>query len=811
MTAMISRCQPGEECGLGGGSPRDAGQWARLPALLTLALAVLVAACAGDAERNGGDGAVTPDVATATFVGRATCAECHAVQDQLWRGSHHDLAMQTANADSVVGDFDDASFTQEGVTTRFFRRGDEFWVSAEGPDGVPTDYRVDYTFGVDPLQQYLVVFPDGRYQALDVAWDSTPEETGGQRWFHLHTGERYEPGDPMHWTGVAYNWNYMCAECHSTDLRKNYDVASDSYATTYSEIDVSCEACHGPSSAHVDWAEAWTGTATAGASVPPARAGGMDAAQMGLQVGFPRIVDHSWDIDETTGLAQRNPERAPAYDVEVCGRCHARRGVVEDRYRYGGPVSDFYRVALLDEGLYHADGQILDEVFVYGSFLQSRMYQKGVACADCHEPHSLKVYNEGNALCNRCHLGAKFDTPEHHQHEVGTAGAGCVDCHMPATTYMVVDPRRDHSFRVPRPDLSLVYGTPNACAECHAEQGDQWSAAAVERWFGSERPPLHSELLASGRRGGPRAEADLRALATDSEAPGISRATALSLLAATSPATLGVIVEALGNADAMIRAGALAALEGADPTTVMRLTLPMLTDPNRTVRLEAARLVAGIPAPQIPPAQRPTVAAAIEEYRAAQLVSVDRAQSHLNLGWLAVQQGDIALAEQEYRTAMRLEPQFVPTLINLADLYRRTGRDTEGEQLLRRASEIAPDSGDPYYALGLLLVRTERLSEAVDALEQASRLAPANSHYLYVYAVAVQTAGDARAAIAILDAGLSRFPTDRELLFGAAAFSRDLGDLPGAIGYVRRLVDIYPNDAQAAAFLRDLEGRDRRP
>ncbi len=787
-----------------------AREWA--PAIICAGLCALVAVGCTSRSPAEGDppGVASADASAATFVGREACAPCHALQDELWRGSHHDLAMQVPLGTAVLGDFDDASFEHQGVTTRFFRRGDAFWVEAEGVDGAAQEFEIVYTFGVDPLQQYLVEFRDGRLQALDVAWDSRPAGDGGQRWFHLQPGQRYEPGDPMHLTGVAYTWNYMCADCHSTDLSKAYDPTTDSYATTFSEVDVSCEACHGPSSTHVAWADDWVARPGPGEVAPSAREAGVSTAQMGLQVGFPRIVDHSWDIDPVTGLATRNPERAPAYDVEICARCHARRAAVAHDYEFGEPATDFYRVALLDAGLYHADGQILDEVFVYGSFLQSRMYQKGVGCADCHEPHSLGLYNEGNALCNRCHLGPKFDTPEHHHHEVGTEGSGCVDCHMAATTYMVVDPRRDHSFRSPRPDMSIAYGTPNACADCHAEEGDRWSADAIERWFGPERKAFYGELLASGRGGTAAAQTDLRSLAADGEAPGIARATALSAMLPSSQATIGVIASALGDADPLVRTGALTALDVADPATIVRLVLPMLSDPSRSVRLEAARLMAPIPTQQIPPARRDAVGELLDEYREAQNVSADRAQAHLNLGWLARQQGDAVEAEREYLTALRLEPMFVPTFINLADLYRVTGRDDEGERLLRQAIEIAPAAGDGHYALGLLLVRRERLDEAVEALRTASRRAPENPHYLYVYAVALQTAGDLRGAVEVLDSGLARFPVDPELLFGAAAFSRDLGERERAIGYARRLVELAPDDPQAVAFLRDLEGG-RRP
>ncbi len=728
----------------------------------------------------------------------------------MWTGSHHDVAMQVPAADAVLGDFDDASFEHRGRTTKFFRAGSAYAVETEGPQGGTETYEIAYTFGAHPLQQYLVAFPDGRLQALDVAWDSRSAESGGQRWFALQPMESPGPGDPLHWTGIAYTWNFMCAECHSTNVQKNYDLAADTYDTSFSEVDVSCEACHGPSSVHVSWAEARE-EARASESAPAPESGGaaepqpLTAAEMGLQVGFPRMVEHSWDIDPETGLATRNPEGAPAPDVEACGRCHARRGVFAEGYEFGSVVADTYRVSLLEDGLYFPDGQIRDEVFVYGSFVQSRMYQRGVGCGDCHDAHSLAPYNDGNALCNRCHLGEKFDTREHHRHEVGTEGSRCVDCHMPSTTYMVVDPRRDHSFRSPRPDLSLLYEIPNACRDCHLDEGDAWAAAAVERWFGPERPPAYGARLAAGRSAGRGAGSELLTLARDPSAPGIVRATALAELSPASQPAINAMTTALESDDPLVRGGALSGLTAADPTTVLRVATPALSDPVRSVRLEAARLFAAIPRQQVPPAQRPAVDAVIEEYRDAQRVNEDRAEAHLNLGWLALQQGDLVAAEREYLTARRLEPMFVPAFINLADLYRLTGRDIEGEGLLRSALDVAPDSGDVHYALGLLLVRTGRSGEATSTLGRAAELAPGNPHYAYVYAVAIQDGGETERAIDLLDRSLQRFPDDPQLLLAAAAFSRDIGALDRAVAYARRLVEATPDDPQAAAFLRQLE------
>ena len=738
-----------------------------------------------------------------SFVGREECARCHVEQNDRWQTSHHDRSMQVVNAENVLGDFGNITLEQQGYRIRFFRRDDMFLVETENGEGELAEYEIAYTFGVDPLQQYLIGFPDGRYQALDMAWDSRPITQGGQRWFRLQPEALYEPGDPLHWTGIAYTWNAMCADCHSTNFEKNYDASLNRYGSTFAEIDVSCEACHGPGSAHMDWA-AQVATASRSAEGPNITGG-----SSGLVVQFPRSADRSWLIDADTGLAHRVPESTSQVEIETCGRCHARRGAIAAEYGFDRPLTDSYRISLLERGLYHGDGQILDEVYVYGSFLQSRMYQEGVSCSDCHEPHSLRLYSQGNSLCNRCHLAERFDTPDHYRHEIGSEGAECISCHMTSETYMVVDPRRDHSFRVPRPDLSLRFNTPNACSNCHVSQSASWAAEAIVKWYGPDRPASHFELLASGRSESVAAEAELRMLAGDSGAPNISRATALAALQGISQASMSLINKALVDDSPLVRMGALIGLETADPVTLMRLVMPMLDDPDRSVRLEAIRLMTTVPAQQVPSLERSDVKRAIAEYRVALNVNSDRAQSHLSLGWLAMYEGDLVTAEKEYKTALELEPYFVPNFLNLADLYRLTGRDVDGEALLKRALEFAPDSGDARYALGLLMVRLDRLNEAVEQLHLATQLAPEQPHYIYVYAVAVQTAGDLAGAIMVLDEGLSRFPEDRELLVGAAAFSRDLNDLDRAIAYVRRLVALDPNDAEAVAFLRALESQRR--
>jgi tetratricopeptide (TPR) repeat protein len=621
-------------------------------------------------------------------VGRQACAGCHASEDRLWQGSHHDLAMQEATAATVLGDFGGATLTHFGVTSTFFRRNERFFVHTDGPDGKLHDYPVAYTFGVAPLQQYLVEMPGGRLQVLPLCWDSN-----NRRWFHLYPGEAVPAGDALHWTGPNQTWNYMCADCHSTGLRKGYDAGKNVYQTSWSEIDVSCEACHGAGSRHVTWAR-----------------GDREDQSKGFEIHLKDPGRGTWIADPQTGFGRRLAPAVKTDEIDTCARCHARSSAA------GG-----LRPALLDQGLYHADGQIDGEVYEVGSFLQSRMHAKGVTCADCHEPHSLTLRRSGNALCTHCHSAAKLDTPAHHHHKA----AQCVDCHMPEKTYMSVDARRDHSLRVPRPDLSMKIGTPNACNACHTDRSAQWAANAAERWYGSPKPHW-SEAIRAGR---------LAAVADDPEIPAIVRATALSLLRrAPAPDAVPSIERGLRDREPLVRFGAVTASEALDPESRLRLASPLLADPDRSVRIEAARVLIGTSAPGLEPA--------LAEFRAAQQENADRPEGRLNLGWLAAARGDLAGAEAFYRGALKLDPGYLPAFVNLADLYREQGREAEGEALLRQALRAVSDNADGaslHHALGLLLVRTGRLDAALPELARAVELAPGEARYAYVYEVAIQS------------------------------------------------------------------------
>lgn len=743
---------------------------------LVCLLALVIAGCGGDP----GQPAPAPPQAPATYVGAAACAACHETEVGAWRGSHHELAMQATSEQSVLGNFAGASFTYAGTTSTFFRRDGRFFVNTDGPDGKLADYEVRYAFGVTPLQQYLIGFPDGRLQALSISWDSRPAEQGGQRWFHLYPGERITHTDPLHWTKPSQNWNFMCAECHSTNLRRNYDPAADRFATTWTDINVACEACHGPASNHLAWAKSGQSSVK-----------GKGDDTLGLVARFePRAA---WLQDVATGKPRRESALRSRTELETCGLCHARRAQLLEGHVPGKPLADTHLPALLTAGLYSADGQMQDEVYNYGSFLQSRMYAEGVTCSDCHDPHSLKLRAPGGEVCARCHAPATYATTTHHRHEPGSAGAACAACHMPARTYMVVDERHDHGFRIPRPDLSVDLGTPNACNDCHADRAPAWAAAAIAGWFGPDRKGLQTfgPALAAARTMQLEAPRLLTDVARDPASPAIARATALAELAPwLSAERFPTLNRGLDDPDPLVRIGAIQGLEGMPPEQRWVTAGPLLDDPVRAVRMAVVSFLLAIPPAQLEPQQREALDRGIAEYLAVQATNADRADARANTALVWQFRGDAARAEAELAAALRLDPSFTPARVNLADLYRAVGRDADGERVLREGLASFPDEAALHHALGLRLVRAERLADAMVSLRRAADLAPESPRYAWVYAIALDSAGRSGEALRVLRASRARHPADRDTLVALVDLLRQRGDGPAAAGYAQDLASL---------------------
>ena len=700
----------------------------------------------------------------AHYVDNTQCLGCHQPQATAWAGSHHANAMAPATADSVRGNFDNTQFRHQGVTSRFFKRGDQFFVHTDGPDGKLADFEVKYSFGVEPLQQYLIDIGNGRLQPLQIAWN-----TQKKQWFHLLPHEKAPPGDVLHWTGRYQTANTMCIACHTTAFDKRNEAAADRFDSRWREVNVSCQSCHGRGSRH--------------AAAPQ---------QRGLLA------------DVTT----------PQQQVEACAACHSRRSELTAQPVPGQPHLDHYLPSLLREGLYHADGQQLDEVFVVGSFRQSKMYRMGVSCTNCHDPHSAKPKLPGNALCLQCHqtpanpafpsAAGSYDTPQHHHHEAGSAGAQCTACHMPAKNYMVVQPRPDHSMRIPRPDLSVQLGTPNACTGCHDNKSAQWATDAVTRWYGTpKRPPHYGEVFAAARRGAPEAPAALAKLAADVAMPPIVRASALELLRG-QPAGIDERVAATREADAELRATAAASLEDVPASLRVPTLAPLLKDPVRAVRIAAARSLAPLPHGQFDTATRQAFESALAEYVAAQQVALDMPGPNLNLGALYAATGRDAEAEAAYRAALKIDPDFTPARANLAQFYAERSRLPEAERVLRDGLQREPGIGELQYSLGLLMAEQQRLPEAADTLDKAARLLPQRARIHYNLGLARQQLGQPKPAEAALRRARELAPTDPAIIYALAVLYAQQGRRADALREAEALQQLQPGDPQAAQLLQRL-------
>ncbi|HEX6960314.1 MAG TPA: tetratricopeptide repeat protein [Lacipirellula sp.] len=700
--------------------PRREG-FVRRPAL---GLAVILMAFAAWAAADWYISEPPAALAKAHYVGTASCVSCHQPEAAAWKGSHHDQAMDVATDATVLGDFNDAEFNRLGQRTRFFRDGKRFMVNAEGPDGEYRDYEVKYTFGVHPLQQYMVEFPDGRIQVLRVSWDVEKKE-----WFYVAPmdvpDERIPAGDPFHWTGFAQNWNTMCAECHVTDYHKNYDLATNTYKSEYQENDVGCEACHGPGSLHVELAN--------GRSM-------------------------FWDRNVRYGLTNTLKNVSNERQLNTCAPCHSRRSMIHPDYTPGDNFLDHFEPSLLQAGLYHADGQILDEVFEYGSFKQSRMFREGVKCTDCHDPHSVKLKYDGNRLCAQCHQPGKYDGPAHHHHVNAAPGAPetqCVTCHMPTTVYMGIDARRDHSIRVPRPDLTVELGTPNVCNRCHTkpEEDAKWASERIVEWYGEKRPddPHFAPAIHAAQRRQPGGDDLIRRLLRRRETPEIVKATAVELLQNYhTEESLRMRKDALTDPSPLVRAAAIRSYPLEAVGSLIREIAELLNDPVRSVRLAAASLLAANAQELLRSGLRPVLDRALEEYRAGQMAQLDRAEANRNLGSLSYELGDTVAAVEYFRTAIRLQPERSQLRTELSQMLAAMAADPdqtdelkeaggseeeirrlreEEVKLLARDARLLPGDPGPHYHRGRLLVLLDRYEEARDAFREACRLAPNEYEY----------------------------------------------------------------------------------
>ncbi len=698
------------------------------------------------------------------FLGDQKCKECHQDEFKRWKGSHHDKAMQIADSISVLANFNNKKFTSQGITSRFYKQGKDFYVNTEGPDGNNHSYKIIYVFGITPLQQYIVQFPDGHYQCLRTAWDSVKN-----KWFDLYSDFKVVHSEWLHWSRGGLNWNNMCADCHSTNVRKNYDEKTHSYNTKFAIINVNCEACHGSGKQHVT-----------------------DVEEMGVKY-------------VANGSFQMTTKTKPKELVDQCARCHMRREQFSEAFNFEGTMLDHYYPQLLEERLYQADGQILDEVYVYGSFVQSKMYQNGVTCTNCHDAHSLKLKFDGNKLCAQCHVPEKYDTPKHHFHPQNTASSKCINCHMPGRIYMGNDFRRDHSFRVPRPDLSLKYGTPNACAGCHKDKDDVWAAKNFTKLFGEVDSIHFSEKLAPGITMQPNGHEGLIELMNDKHQPEIVRASATKILSNYNAQNfVEQYISLLSDESALVRGASVDILSGVNSTDYTSYFLPLLEDPKRSIRVKAFFGLGGMPETEIPEVYKESYQNVKKEFFLHLKTNADFVGTRIKKGNYAIKTGNLKKGIESYESALTIDNNNNQVRVNLATLYYNNKQYVKAEETFKIVIDQEPQYGPAFYSLALMYAELNRIDDAIAQLNKAVKIMPENIRVYYNLGLLYDKKQDYKNAEKVIISGLKVAPDNEGLLYVLAYVYNKTAQKEKAKNIVYRLIDLYPNNEQYRDFLNQL-------
>ena len=721
----------------------------------------------------------------AEFVGGKECISCHQREYDLWKGSDHDNAMAVANDSTVLGDFNNVEVEFRGKKHKFYKRDGKFFVYTEGISGEMQELQVSYTFGVTPLQQYLISFENGKYQCLPIAWD-----TDKKRWFDMagmvYSEEDLKPTSWFYWTNQSQNWNGMCAECHSTNLQKNYNLENDSYNTTWSDINVNCEACHGPGSEHLDWA---------------------------------KLPEGSRSYDGNLGLVLNTRNTTSKQYIEACAPCHSRRTSLGAEDHRSNDFYNNYRPQLITPHLYFSDGQILDEDYVFASFTQSKMYMHDVRCNDCHDSHSLKLKFDGNLLCTQCHRAEEYDTYQHHFHKYANEngepvknkfgdivpvgeGALCKSCHMPARYYMGIDYRSDHSFRIPRPDHSIMYDVPNTCNDCHADKNYQWSENYIKQYYGERKKFNYGSVLSEGYLQKEGADTSLMHLIKNDLYPEILRATAIQYLNAyPNMTTWEVIKSMLDNPEPIVREAAVNSFNANNIEDFVNTLSPILNDPIKIVRFAAANRLFELDKDYFTDSLYSKITEVMDEYISSVMYTSDFPSGRYNLANYFSRKGDLVKAQKFYNDAIRMDNQFYPAKSNLALLYYNQGNLQKAEQLFLDLIKNNKEYTEGYYYLGLLYAEQKKYTGAADYLEKALQQKNPNPRVFYNLGLVYQQLNENNKAENILLTGNEITPNNFDLIFALSDFYFKQKNFSKALEYATELKTKFPSRPEGQGMI----------
>lgn len=688
------------------------------------------------------------------FIGSQTCKSCHLAEYTDWTKSDHFLAMQIANDSSVLGDFNNAHLKADGVKTTFLKDQDRFHFESEELDGTHHHYQIKYTFGFSPLQQYLVETSNGQLQATRASWNNIDK-----KWFHQYAGQKIQPNDWLHWTQNSQNWNTMCASCHSTNFKKNYDFESDSYKSSYSEINVACESCHGAGSKHQDYINS-------------------QAYKNGTKVESHYL---------TYGKSSNNK-----LQLKSCAPCHARKTDITQTSASNAELLDEMIPEIISTEHYFGDGQINDEDYEYGSFVQSKMFHNKVKCSDCHNPHSGKLKKTGNDLCLSCHK-PNYDSESHHFHKANTSGSQCVSCHMDTKTYMGVDIRRDHSFRIPRPDQSAIYKTPNACNSCHADQSSQWAAAKIKSWYGNNRAYHFSDDLLPGSLLDQQNQVHLIKLIGDTSQPAIARATAVFYLGQIiNESSANTLLNHLRDLEPLVRYQIYRSLENFPSEIWINTATIGLSDKVRAVRIAAADLYHFIGEENVPARAKSIYHQANMENKNYLKYNRDFAIGNIMMADYFVQEKDYQNAIKHYLRGLQKDSMMNYARFNLSATYNTLGKNEEALNVLLTAAKTDPTNDRTFYNLGLLYYEMHQIENALSSFKKAYDLNSGITNLYYNYGLILHQIGKSNEAEFVLLKGLNLSPTAPNINYALAIIYIKLKDLNKAKSFVEKLYGLDP-------------------
>ena len=712
--------------------------------------------------------AATPDHSDTTvlagYARSPSCKSCHEAEYANWEKSHHALAERDLDAAREKIAFDPAKKIHHGSQNSEARSADgKFQLVTAGLDGQAQTFSAARVIGVDPLRQFLIPTTGGRWQVSELAFDPLKLE-----WFDIFGDEDRKPGEWGHWTGRGMTWNSMCANCHNTRLRKSYDERDDSYRTAMAEMGAGCEACHGPMAGHNAW-----------------------------QTKHPRQSG-----DPTVRRISR-PEMFAA-----CGQCHARRGELTGDFHPGESFFDHHQLTIPDEtDLFFPDGQVRDEDYEFTAFLGSRMHAAGVRCVDCHEPHTARLRAPGNLMCLACHVAPtnsapRIDPATHSHHQFGRPGDACVDCHMPATTYMQRHVRHDHGFPIPDPRLTKEPGIPNACNRCHTKQTPDWSLDAVVKWFGpstNETMRTRATAIAKARAGDASSVPALVKM-TVSETNFFWRAVAANLLKRWPAETnvTPVLLVAARDTNELVRAMAVRGLEplaSSGHAAVLAALQARLADPVRAVRVEAAWALHHTLDTNTP---------AGVDLLASLRYNADQPAGAMQFGVFHLDRGDLPTALICFQRAVSWDTNSAPLHHALAVALSTAGRGAEALTALQSACRLAPREAEYRYKLALAFNEVGRLDDARAALEETVKLDPQFARAWYNLGLAYSAQEKTDAALQALLRAESLDANSAQITYARATILARLGRREEARRAAQRALELQPSFREAAELLQAL-------